>query len=526
MNRRSGLSRHASALLLLVLLCAASAGEARATGSVLLYPLNSHWLSQPLADATTAALSDQLSAAGYAVTEVVPNSPVVQLAVSEEWIPVEALGEKGELVAAREALGIATGADAALYGEVVERETEVSLKVVLSGTISRRETELEVSAPRGSSAVASAAQLAEELVVALTPMTWGRIGADAAGKRAAAAERYAAGQAAVAAGMYREAVLDFEAALLVEPANPRYLQADAGARQALGDYSGAVVRMKSLAAVAPSDAQVSLQLGNAALEAGRPEEAEAAFLSAAEELGRDPQVVEGLALACKEQGKRDRAEEYYQVLIGLLPALTESPPTLAGLLANSDVSVRLTDVPQDEIGRPLGEFYLENGYLAQGIAWLLAYQDGGTRPPYSDDEYLGIAPSLDEEASGLAEAAEAALATGSVDEDGAAQGSQRMDGLHERSDRLATLAERMQVSAALDPAHRYRVLAYNLLNQSNFEGMMYLQTNDADRLNRSDLLREAFRKSLAEARRLTEGLAGSGALGNGPAALPDGSAEY
>jgi hypothetical protein len=85
-----------------------------------------------------------------------------------------------------------------------------------------------------------------------------------------------------------------------------------------------------------------------------------------------------------------------------------------------------------------------------------------------------------------------------------------MDALHDRSDALATVAERMQVSAALDPAHRYRVLAYNLLNQSNFEALMYLQSRDADRQTRSDLLRDAFRKSLKEAQALTSGLLGSG----------------
>jgi len=499
-----------STLLVLALLGAASPCHAAATGSLLLYPLKSHWLSEPLAEATTAALSDQLSRAGYAVTEALPTSPVIQLAISEEWIPAQALGQ-GDLIDVREALGIATGADAALYGEVVERETEVSLRVMLVGTISGRETQLEVSTPRGASAGASAAQLAEELVVALTPMTWGKVGADAASKRAAAVQRYAAGQEAMAAGMYREAVLDFEAALLAEPANPQYLRADADAREGLGDYSGAVVRMKSLAAVAPSDAEISLQLGNAALRAGKPAEAEAAFLQAAEMLGRDPRVVEGLALACKAQGKRERTEEYYQVLAGLLPALADSPPTLAGLLAHSDVTVRLADVPQDEIGRELGPFYLANGYLAQGIAWLLSYHEGGPRPPYSDEEYLGIAPSLDEEAGALADEAQAALAAASANRSGDDQGAQRMDALHDRSDALATLAERMQVSSVLDPAHRYRVLAYNLLNQSNFEALLYLQTWDSERQKRAELLRDAFGKSLDEAESLSAGLMGSAA---------------
>ena len=61
----------------------------------------------------------------------------------------------------------------------------------------------------------------------------------------------------------------------------------------------------------------------------------------------------------------------------------------------------------------------------------------------------------------------------------------------------------------LDPAHRYRVLAYNLLNQSNFEALMYLRTRDEDRQKRSELLRDAYVKSREEAESLAAGLLGS-----------------
>lgn len=511
-SRRSGRWKYTSALLLLIVVGLLSAGEAAARGSVLVFPLRSHWLSQPLAEATTAAISDRLGGEGYTVTQITPASPVLQLVVSEEWIPPEALQQE-DLSRLRDPLGIATGADGALFGEVIEREAEAVLRVTLSATISREETRIEVSAPRSADVRASAADLAEELAVALTPMTWGGIGADAAGKRKAAIQRHAAGQQAMAAGMYEEAVLDFEAALLGEPGKSDYLQADAAAREALGDYLGAVVRMRSLAAAAPSDAEIALQLGWAALAAEKPAEAEAAFLQAAEGLGRDPRVVEGLALACKAQGKRDRGEEYYQVLLTVLPPLAESPPTLARLLANTEIAVQLSDLTPDEIGRELGRLYLAEGYRAQGIAWLVSYHQQAGRPGYGDDEYLEMVASLDEEADVIAEEAGQLAAQQGARQLGAEQAAVSMDALHDRSDALATLAERVQVSAALDPGHRYRVLAYNLLNQSNFEAMMYLQTRDADRETRSDLLRDAFRSSLKEAQALTAGLLGSGPEG-------------
>jgi len=89
------------------------------------------------------------------------------------------------------------------------------------------------------------------------------------------------------------------------------------------------------------------------------------------------------------------------------------------------------------------------------------------------------------------------------------EADREMDSIHERSEALATLAKRMEVSPLLDPAHRYRLLAYNLLNQSNFESLMYLRTRDAEHQRRSDLLRSAFRKSLGQARLLAAALLGS-----------------
>ncbi len=475
-----------------------------AKSSLLVFPLTSHWLSQPLADATTAAICDQLSAAGFTATQVFPRSPTVQLAASEDWIPAEAL-KQDDLTPYRERLGIATAADASLSGQLAESDTKIALRLALAATISQQETTIEVSAPRQADQGALAAQLASQVVTALTPAVFSQLEADASGRRAAAAQRHATGQAAMAAGMYSAALLDFEASLMGDPMNPDYLMSDAAAREALGDFSGAVVRMRSLAQVAPSSAEVALQLGNAALRAGKPVEAEGAFLQAAEDLGQDPRVVEGLALACKAQGKRDRAAEYYQVLVGLLPALADAPPSLPAMLADSDITVRLSNVPAADIGRELGRLYLSQGELDRGVGWLLSYHEHGARPPYGDAEYLDIARSLDEQSDRLATAAAGLVVAGALGIEGE-QAGLRMQTVHDASDGLATLAERMEVSSLLDPAHRYRVLAYNLLNQSNFEGLMYLETGDYDRRNRSDLLRDAFRKSEDEAKGLASRL--------------------
>ena len=502
------LNRAVALAFLLILGSAAAGAQGKAKPSILLFPVHSHWLSEPLAEATTAALSDRLSQAGYRVTEVRRDSAMVQLAMAEGWLSAERL-EGERLEAAREPLSVAMGATASLVGDVTEGEAEITLRLTISGAISHDEASVEMSVPRTVDRGAAAKGLADQVLAALTPELWSLVGADGEGARTAATARYAAGQGAMAEGMYREAVLDFDSALLGDPGNADYLRAAAEARGALGDYSGAVIRMRSLASVAPSDAEVALQLGYAALRVGEATEAEAAFLSAAERLGEDPRVVEGLALAARAQGETARAEEYYEVLVGLLPGLAEAPAWLPGLLAKAEETVELTGISPEETRRELGRLYLAEGQVSAGVAALLAYHEGGGRPPYGETEYVGISEAVDGEAEAAARDAQgvfAAQALGDLSDD---EADREMDIIHERSEALAALAERMEVSSLLDPAHRYRLLAYNLLNQSNFESLMYLRTRDPERQRRSDLLRSAFRKSLGQARLLAAALLGS-----------------
>jgi len=500
-----------------LLVAPAAWGASAPKHSVLLFPFKSHWLSEPLAQAVTAAVASQLSSAGYAVTEARMDSPVVQLAVQEEWVPGE-LAAAGNLEEAWQPLAIAVAAEAALLGEVIEGDRDVVLRARVAGTISRSETKLEVMAPRLVDREAVAGEIAARLLEALTPELWAELGAEGDGKEAGALARYAAGRTELASGLYREAVLDFEGALLGEPRNPDFLRGSADARAALGDYSGAAVRMRSLAAVIPSDAEIALQLGYAALRAGEATEAEAAFKEAAEQLGSDPRVVEGLALSMRAQNQPARAQEYYDVLVTLLPGLMGTPPWLSGLLANAKTSVTFSDLSPDEISRELGRLYLAEGKIPEGVQSLLAYYETGGRPPYQDDDYMAVAAALDTEAEAIARAAQGVFAAQAIGQFTTERAHKEMDALHSRSDALATLAEKMQVSPRLDPAHRYRVLAYNLLNESNFEALMFVSTSDAERQRRAELLRDAFRKSVAQAGSLATGL-----LGAEPARLLEGS---
>ena len=404
MSRQSTLWRLSSAALVAATLIAFSTAAGTSAGvgpSLLLFPLQSHWLSEPLAEAVTSALSNHLSQAGYEVTEIHADSPVLRLAVSEGWVSADTL-EREAIEAARDQLAVAVEVAATLTGEVVERETDVTLHLVLAATVSGEQVGLDVSIPRSGTRDADVKALADAVVGTLTADVWSEIGADLDGARSAAEARYAAGQAAMAEGAYRQAVLDFDAALIGAPGNPDYLRGAAEARAALGDYAGAMARMRSLAALRPSDAEVALRLGYAALRAGQPVEAEAAFLAAAEELGNDPRVVEGLALAARALGQPVRAEEYYQLLVALVPGLSEAPPWLPGLLANAEESVELTRVPPEDLPGQLGRLYLAGGYATEGVAALLSYHLQGDRPAYDDLEYMSIARGIDGEAEAVA----------------------------------------------------------------------------------------------------------------------------
>ncbi len=74
-----------------------------------------------------------------------------------------------------------------------------------------------------------------------------------------------------------------------------------------------------------------------------------------------------------------------------------------------------------------------------------------------------------------------------------------MQALKDRSERLADVAEQMQVSPRLEASHRFRVLADNALNESNFEALQFVKTQDLNHRRRAALLRDASRMALQEA---------------------------
>jgi hypothetical protein len=499
----------ASALALagLCLLTSGSRAEEQPSRSLLLLPVKSHWLAAPLAEAVMAALPEALSQAGLRVTVGTPDSALVQRAFEEGRIPVVSGGQAQRV--ASEGLAIAVGADAFLTGETVEAGSEARLEADLVGAVSQRKVELSVSAPSLDDKRQTGKELAQRLAERLTPEVWGEAGADEEGRRAAAGERYLRGRMALAEGMYRAAELEFEAALAGEWDNPDYLSAAAEAEMKVGDPARALSHLQVLSSRSPGVLEVKLRLGDTALAAGRPEQAEAAFRGAAELAPEDPRVIEGLARASRARGQRAQAEDHYRELVARLPALADAPSWLPGLLANrADDSVRLTAVAPDEVNRQLGWLYLRAGEYAAGVGALLSYHMEKDRPAYENSDYLVTALGLDEAADRIAGRVEAIFAARAQGQGSEEQAVEELDGMHQQSSLLVGLAEAMRVSPRLEPAHRYRVFAYALLNQSNFESRMFALTNDRDHKRRADLLRDASREARADAQGLGAELAG------------------
>jgi len=494
-----------SSLALLIAFSAAALAEQGPTRSVLVYPITGHWVSGPLAQGVTQALPEALSEVGISTITWEPAASVLP-AWAENIVKPDT--PERDMAEVAEHLALAAGAQAALAGEVAEGQSEVTLRAQLVGTISRQRVGLEVSTSATGAKEEQARGLAAALAAKLTGEVWVQAGADDGGRQKAAPERYAAGQAAMAEGRWGDAALHLMAALEVQPDNPEWLKAAGEAQLAVGNPSSALSRYQRLAELRP-EREVFLRTGDIALLAAKAAEAESAFLKAAEIQPVDPRATEGLARAARAEGKVERAREHYQQLIASVPQLAPAPSWLASALADErDDSIRLTAVAPEDINLPLARLYLKTGHYPEGVSALLAYQAAGARSPYPDGDYLAIASGLDEEGQQVAQRVAVltakppdALPNDSTDAE--------LDALHERSDRLAGLAEKMQVSSLLDPAHRYRVLAYNLLNQSDFEALMYFRTHDVDRQRRADFWREAFRIARAQAQQLGANAAGS-----------------
>ncbi len=489
--------RAASALLAAVVLLSAplcAEPERAEPRSVLLFPVNSHWLSRPIADRFTDALGKSLAADGCTVVRGDPDAPLFR-----DNPPPEGLSEEE----VRSWYGVLAGADACLAGKLSEGAGEVAVEMEFEGVVSEKKAALREAVAVKEDRDRAVQQLAERVATALTDEVWAQAGADEEGRKQGAAARYAQGREAAEQGKWAEASRHFEAAIAGDPQSAEYFAAAAEAMwHARGDAAGALVRIRRAVRLAPDEISYRLQEGELALRAGQAEAALAAFRAAHAADPEDLRAIEGMARAARAGGSFDAAVSYYRQLVEQIPELADEPPSLPQLLAGmrGDV-VRITG-PRDALPQQIALVYLSAGETLRGVGRLLAYHQRADRPAYGEEEYRITAQGLDAESEVVARQAQVALSEYQMRDASAEEAGDSLEILHRRSDALATLGERITPPPSVEAAHRYRTLAYQLLNQSNFEALLYINTGDRDHLRRAEFWSKAYREALDQARGL------------------------
>jgi len=496
-NRRSGRWRLASLLALTAL--AAGAASADPGRPVLVFPARAPAALAGVAEAVTRALPGELARAGCDVMLVSPDSPWVAAATREGWMAISEV-EAGRLEDHRYALALLAKAEVVFTGEVTEEDTRAVLNATVAGVVAQQPTALRVTAARAGAPGAVGQELAHALRASLTRPVWEALRTDPEGRRQGAAARYAAGQREVEAGRWSAAALAFELACAGDPDRAEYLEAAARALDAWGRSEVALTRARRAAQLQPDDPEYTRTLGEIALHAGRFEQAQAAFLQLLRAAPEDPGALEGAARTLRARGDAEGARQRYLQLLRVLPALRQEPTSLAAILSTAkEESFRFAGAPTPEVDRALARFYFDAGQYASGVIALHRYYKGGEAPAASDAEYTAQAEGLDEEAVRLAREAEAKLPEPRLTEAEIEAAENVFEAIHDRSERLADVGEWIRVSPRLEAAHRFRVLAYNALNESDFEALLFVRTNDTAHRRRAALLREASRTALQEA---------------------------
>lgn len=467
----------------------------------MVFPVSSHWVLSPVAQAASEALPEALRQAGYEAQAARPDSPFVQLAVQDGWLTGPETAADG-LVANRYLLGLLARAEAALTGTVSAADQEAALEVELAGTIAQRPAKIRVVAARQDDAAKVGRELAGKVAAAVTGEVWGELGTDPAGRKAGAAARFAAG-AAVRATDYRAAAVEYEAAIAGDPENVEYLMASAVTLMRWGDSGRAFTRLQAARRLAGEDLELKGRIAQETLNAGHPAEAEAVFLELVAAKPEDPVALEGVGNAARDRGDLARAEEYYRRAIACYPQLKDEPSSLPATMAHlRDRGLRLASVRPGSLMFVLAVIYFRGGEEGPGVRALSVYHQAAEREPYDDGYYLVLAQGLDEEMERIAREVEEALRGPRSTADEIEEIERIVDGLHDRSERLADLGDRISTSGRADTAHRFRALSYHALNESNFEALTYARTNDESHRRRSALLRDAARRAMGEAQDL------------------------
>lgn len=386
------------------------------------------------------------------------------------------------------ALGVALGARATVRAWVEDSGAAIRLTTFVAAVHRRQAVihQTETTAPPDSAGrLASWAQdvaglIADKIAGSIRDVTRDAP-SDAAGF-AAAAERF------LEDGMPRIAALEFNRAIAAAPKTAEYYLGSARAYSAMGEAERARRQLDIALKLDPDLTNARLELGRTLVADADPG-AGAEELKRAVELGAGAEVRMELAAVLLETGDLEGAGEQYRKVAELDPANEDAAKRAAEIAAalaspeDIDILREATEKAPDsyEVRRKLIDAYAEQGESAEAVRQLrvLAEQEGAPIG-YEPQAYVRIARLMDREMDAILRKARAewdALGRAAVSRH---EVSETIRALHERSDALARAAEATAAPPLLERGHRHRVLAFNLLNQSDFGLLRYLE-READR---------------------------------------------
>jgi len=456
-------------------------------------------------DAAIGSALAQTLEPGISVETETLQSPRARRALTE----LDFLGvAPGDALRDREsrALGIMLGAKVTVraWVEVMDGKTRVT---VFSAAVNRRESVIDqvdgTAPPQETSDLAAwaggiggkvgrkvAASVGE--LLRWTPK-------EAAGFAAAAARFLEEGQPGIAA-------LEFNRAITLAPAEPTYYLGSARAYTALGDAARARGRLRSAVALAPDMAEARLELGRAHLAAGEADAA-AAELRRALDLGAGFDAHVALGAALEKAGDLNGARQQCEQAAELRPDDTETAARasrVAAALSAQTGAARPAETEETEPGpdaarREAVLYYVGSGQPTEAVRQLRLLADERGEPiGYVPKDYVTVARALDREFESIVAEARRGwdgLQRRSITPQ---QMGDTLSRLHERSDTLARAAEGIAAPPKLERGHRHRVLAYNLLNQSDFFLRRYVEGRQDDDYDQSVIARQG---AIAELRR-------------------------
>ena len=402
------------------------------------------------------------------------------------------------------ALGVALSA-AATVRAWVDIEGGTTRLTTFTAAVHRRQSVIhQVEAPAPPDTSAQLRDWAHGLAGAAAAKIAASLGDVLRDAPMSAAQFAAAGEQFLAEGTPSIAMLEFNRAIALAPKETDYYVACARAYDAMGEPDRARRQIDIALDLSPDSAQARLELGRLDLSSGQTDAA-IRELRRAIDLGAGDEAHMALGDALARSGDLKAAAEEYRAVMEAEPGNAEAAKRtdeLAAALASSAASAVTPAVSQLVATRQLVNSYVERGDRAAAIRELrlLGEQKPGSAS-YEPKEYVKVARMLDREMDDIL--TEARRQWDALDR--AAVTTEQVEGtikaLHERSDALARAAEAIAAPPALERGYRHRVLAYTLLNQSDFDLTRYLERHENSYYDEGVIAREA---AVAELKRAWE----------------------